>query len=280
MLECDAGEEMSGGVSVAATAPHKYGVDVARKSILEMKGISKNFGSVRALDNVDFEVYENEILALVGDNGAGKSTLAKTISGVHQPDKGEIYFEGERVRISNPRASRALGIEMVYQHLALFDKLDVASNLFMGREIFMPGFLGTILKFLDKKLMYKRSDEILQEIKIDLDSSKKQVGVLSGGQRQAIAVGRAIFWGTKVVVLDEPTSALGVRESHEVLELIKELKEKGLTTVIISHNMQHVFKTADRVIVLRGGRRVGEIDTKTSSGDDVVKLIVGADDLT
>lgn len=248
-----------------------------KKPILEMKGITKNFGGVKALDNVDFEVYENEIVALVGDNGAGKSTLAKTISGVHQPDRGEIYFEGKKVIINNPREARSMGIEMVYQDLALFDKLDVASNLFMGREVFMSGFRGRIFKFLDKKEMNRRSEQILQEIKIDLDSSRKKVGFLSGGQRQAIAVGRAIFWGSNFVILDEPTSALGVKESHEVLELIKGLKEKGLSVMIISHNLAHVFAVADRVIVLRGGRRVGDREVQLTTGDDVVKLIVGTE---
>jgi len=260
--------------------PRVEGRDVERKPVLEMKGITKNFGGVRALDNVDFEVYENEILALVGDNGAGKSTLAKIISGVHQPDNGEIYFERERVHVANPRHARHLGIEMVYQDLALFDKLDVASNLFMGREIYMPGFLGSTFKFLNKKMMYKRSEGILREIKINLDSPKKTVGNLSGGQRQAIAVGRAIFWGTKFVILDEPTSALGVRESHEVLGLIKGLKEKGLSVMIISHNLHHVFSVADRVIILRGGKRVGEKEIENATGDEVVRLITGAEVIT
>ena len=248
-----------------------------KKPVVEMKGITKNFGGVQALDNVDFEVYDNEILALVGDNGAGKSTLAKIISGVHQPDNGEIIFEGKSVYIINPKQARSMGIEMVYQDLALFNKLDVASNLFMGRELFLAGLWGRLLRFLNKKEMYKRSEQILQEIKINLDSPKKKVGYLSGGQRQAIAVGRAIFWGTKFVILDEPTSALGVKESHEVLELIKGLKEKGLSVMIISHNLQHIFSVADRIIVLRGGRRVGEKEVQFTTGDEVVKLIVGAE---
>jgi ABC-type sugar transport system ATPase subunit len=269
VLECNASKEVA--------ARGLEGIIVEKQPVVELKRITKNFGGVKALDNVDFEVYNNEILALVGDNGAGKSTLAKIISGVHPPDKGETFFEGKSVHIVNPRQARSLGIEMVYQDLALFNKLDVACNLFMGRELFLTGFLGRFFKFLNKKEMYKRSEQILQEIKINLDSSKKKVGNLSGGQRQAIAVGRAIFWGTKFVILDEPTSALGVKESHEVLELIKGLKENGLSIMIISHNLQHVFSVADRIIVLRGGRRVGEKEVQLTTGDEVVKLIVGAE---
>ncbi|MCX6262068.1 MAG: ATP-binding cassette domain-containing protein, partial [Bacteroidia bacterium] len=209
-----------------------------------MKGICKNFGGVRALDTVDFEIYYNEILALVGDNGAGKSTLAKIISGTHTPDAGEIFFEGRKVQINNPREARRFGIEMIYQDLALFDLLDVSTNLFMGRELYLDNILGKRFSFIDNKKMYKRSFQILKELKIDIESSRRRVAGLSGGQRQAVAICRGILWGKKLIIMDEPTAALGVREANEVLKLIKNLKEKGLSILVISHNLQHIFSIA------------------------------------
>lgn len=242
-----------------------------------MRGISKSFGGVRALDKVDFEIYFNEVLALVGDNGAGKSTLAKIISGVYPPDEGEIFFEGQKVQINNPREAREIGIEMIYQNLALFNRIDVSGNLFMGKELFLPGIWGKYFKFLDNKKMHKKSYEFLQGLKIDIGSTKKKAGVLSGGQRQVVAVGRAVLWKRKLLIMDEPAAALGVKESGEVLKLIENLKEKGLSILVISHNLQHVFSVADRVIVLRNGRRAGEKEVKYTTGDEIVKLIVGAD---
>ncbi len=247
------------------------------KKIIEMRGISKSFGGVRALDKVDFEIYFNEVLALVGDNGAGKSTLAKIISGVYPPDEGEIFFEGQKVQINNPREAREIGIEMIYQNLALFNRIDVSGNLFMGKELFLPGIWGKYFKFLDNKKMHKKSYEFLQGLKIDIGSTKKKAGVLSGGQRQVVAVGRAVLWKRKLLIMDEPAAALGVKESGEVLKLIENLKEKGLSILVISHNLQHVFSVADRIIVLRNGRRAGEKEVKYTTGDEIVKLIVGAD---
>jgi len=248
-----------------------------RKKIIEMRGISKSFGGVRALDRVDFEIYFNEVLALVGDNGAGKSTLAKIISGVHTPDEGEIIFEGKKIQINNPREAREAGIEMVYQDLALFNKIDVSGNLFMGKEIFMPGIWGKYFKFLDNKEMHRRSYQFLQGLKIGIVSTKKKAAILSGGQRQAVALGRAVLWEKKFLIMDEPTAALGIKETQQILKLIKNLKEKGLSILIISHNLHDVFSVADRIIVLRNGRRIGEREVKYTTGDEIVKLIVGAD---
>jgi ABC-type sugar transport system ATPase subunit len=241
------------------------------KPILVMKGISKSFGAVKALDNVDFELYPDEILGLVGDNGAGKSTLIKIISGVLIADEGEIYLDNETVHIKSPHDARDLGIETVYQDLALLNTLDVSKNIFVGRE---PR-KGKI--FYNSKEMMRRSKEILKSLGISIPSLDSEVRFLSGGQRQAIAVGRAAYWGCKIVIMDEPTAALGVKESMKVLDIAKTLKEKGVSVIIISHNLEHVFKVADRVIVLRKGKRVAEREIEYTNGDEIVKLITGAE---
>lgn len=241
------------------------------KPILVMKSVSKSFGAIKALNSVDFELYPNEILGLVGDNGAGKSTLIKIISGVLIPDEGEIYLDDKKVNIKSPHDARNLGIETVYQDLALLNTLDVPKNIFVGRE---PR-RGKI--FYNSKEMMRRTKEILDNLGINIQSLDSEVRFLSGGQRQAIAVGRAAYWGCKIVIMDEPTAALGVRESMKVLEIAKTLKAKGVSVIIISHNLEHVFKVADRVIVVRKGKRVAERKIGYTNGDEIVKLITGAE---
>ena len=243
--------------------------------ILELKNISKNFGGVRALHNVDLNLRYNEILAVVGDNGAGKSTLMKVVSGAILPDAGSIFFEGKKVSIKSPQDSLGLGIQMCYQDLALINCLDIQSNLFMGREISRK-FLGYV-HFLDKKRMRHLSKEHLKSLGISIPYLREKVGNLSGGQRQVIAISRAVYWGKKLIILDEPTAALGVQESGKVLDLIRTLKTKDLSVIIISHNLQHVFSVADRVMVLRRGENAGDRIIKETDGDEVVKLITGAE---
>ena len=243
--------------------------------ILELKGISKNFGAVKALQNVNFELFRNEILALVGDNGAGKSTLIKIITGVLKPDNGEIFFNGKRVQIDNVHNARDLGIETVYQDLVLAENIDIAGNIFISRELKKKLF-GNIISTLNDKLMWQETKRIMHKLKIRFKSTKALVRDFSGGQRQAIAIGRAVYWNAKVLLMDEPTAALGIKEAAKVLELILQLKKEGLSIVIISHNLQQVFAVADRIIVLRGGKRVGSKVRSETSGDEVVKMIVGA----
>lgn len=239
--------------------------------LLHMKAISKSFGAVKALDRVDFELYPKEILGLVGDNGAGKSTLIKIISGVEIPDEGEMYLEGKRVHIRSPHDARDLGIETVYQDLGLLNTLDVSKNIFIGREPRIARF------FYNSKEMIRRTEEILKSLSIEMPSITNEVRFLSGGQRQAIAVGRAAYWGCRIVIMDEPTAALGVSESMKVLELARTLKSKDVSVIIISHNLEHVFKVVDRVIVLRKGKRVAERAIELTNGDEIVKFITGAE---
>jgi ABC-type sugar transport system ATPase subunit len=243
--------------------------------ILRIEGISKNFGGIRALQNVDLEVNYNEVLAIVGDNGAGKSTLVKIIFGAILPDKGKIYFEGKEVSIKNPRDATLLGIQICYQDLALVDCLDVATNIFLGREICRHTF--GLIDFLLLKRMREESVNHLKSLGIELQNVREKVKNLSGGQRQVIAISRAVYWGTKLVIFDEPTAALGVRESKKVNELIKNLKQNNISVIIISHNLQHVFYVADRVVILRRGEKVGERKIKETKGDEIVKMITGAE---
>jgi ABC-type sugar transport system ATPase subunit len=250
-------------------------MDSGREKILELRGINRSFGAVKALQNVDFQLYKNEILALVGDNGAGKSTLIKIIAGVLQPDSGEIFFEGNKVEINNVHDARDMGIETVYQDLVLAENIDIAGNIFLSRELLKKRF-GNFIATLNNKLMWKEAERILKRLKIRFASTKNLVSELSGGQRQAVAIGRAVYWNAKLILMDEPTAALGVKESTKVLELIKQLKSEGLSIVVISHNLQQVFAVADRITVLRGGKRVGSKMVNETSGDEIVKMIVGA----
>jgi ABC-type sugar transport system ATPase subunit len=243
--------------------------------LLEARAIEKHFGHVVALRDGTFSLAPNEVHAIVGDNGAGKSTLIKVISGVFRPDAGEISLDGRPVTIANPREARQLGIETVYQDLALAEHLDAAANLFLGREEYLPAPLSWF-GFLDKKVMRKRAAEEMRKLKIGIQSVDQPVVELSGGQRQAIAVARAIAWGTRIVIMDEPTAALGVRESAMVLELIREVRSHGLAIVMVSHNLPEVFAVADRITVLRLGRTITTLNTRDTSLESIVGMMTGA----
>jgi D-xylose transport system ATP-binding protein len=242
-----------------------------REPRLRLRGISKSFGAVRALSGVDFEVYAGEVVGLVGDNGAGKSTLIKVISGVGPADEGEIFVEGEPVKITTPKDATRLGIETVYQDLALCDNLDVVANLFLGRE---ERNTFRALKEID---MEQQGLNVLRMLDVKLPSVRALVATLSGGQRQSIAVSKTILRNARVILLDEPTAALGVAQTRQVLNLIRRLRERGLAVVVISHNLADVFEVVDRVIVLRLGKRVGTFDVKNTTPEQVVAAITGAE---
>jgi ribose transport system ATP-binding protein len=243
--------------------------------LLEARSIEKHFGRVVALREGSFQLRDNEIHAIVGDNGAGKSTLIKIVSGVLQPDGGDILLEGNPVTIGSPLDARALGIETVYQDLALANHLDAAANLFLGREELRPPPLSWF-GVLDKKKMRRRAVEELSRLKIGIQSVQQPVLTMSGGQRQAIAVARATVFAGKIVMLDEPTAALGLRESRHVLDLIKELRAEGNAVILITHNMEHVVELADRAVILRQGRKVGELKPNRSNRQEMVSMIIGA----
>jgi simple sugar transport system ATP-binding protein len=243
--------------------------------VLEARNIVKSFGRVQALRGANFTVYPQEIVALVGDNGAGKSTLVKTLVGVHPPDSGEILFEGETVDIHSPHDARDLGIETVYQDLALASEIDPAANMFMGREVLRPGLLGK-LGFLDKAAMRTRSEQAFKDLGVRIQDTSARVANMSGGQRQGIAICRAVTWAKKVVFMDEPTAALGVVQTRNVLEQIQRVREHGLAVVLISHNMPEVFEVADRIEVLRLGTRVARLKPQDVTMEDVVAAMTGA----
>jgi D-xylose transport system ATP-binding protein len=242
--------------------------------LLALRGFSKSFGSVRAMHEVDFEVDAGEIVALVGDNGAGKSTLIKAIDGVQPPDTGEAFFEGKKVQISTPQAAERLGIATVFQDLALCDNLDVVANLFLGKE----QVDGVPVHVLDEVDMEQRSNGLLKDLSVTtLGSVRTEVGSLSGGQRQSVAIARTLIGEPKVVLFDEPTAALGVAQTAQVLALVARLKDDGIGIVMISHNLEDVFAVADRIIVLRLGERVATFDRKQTTPEQVVGSITGAD---
>ena len=241
----------------------------ANTPVLALEGVSKSFGPVQALSEVDFEVHNGEVVALVGDNGAGKSTLVKTIAGIHPADEGRILFEGNEVRITGPTDATDLGIATVYQDLALCDNLDVVENLFLGRE--EGGFA------LDETSMEKQTGELLGRLAVTIVDIRSEVGTLSGGQRQQVAIARSLLGDPKLVVLDEPTAALGVRQTAMVLNLIKRLKEEGHAVVVISHNLADVFEVADRIFVLRLGRKAADLGAHEASQEEVVAAITGAE---
>ena len=243
--------------------------------LLEASRIVKSFGRVRALRGASFTVNRDEVVALVGDNGAGKSTLVKTLAGVHQPDEGEIRFEGRPVSIGSPLDARRLGIETVYQDLALAAELDPAANMFLGRELMRPGPLGR-LGFIDKPAMRRRSREAFDSLGVTLQDVAAPVATMSGGQRQGIAVSRAVTWASKVVFMDEPTAALGVVQTRNVLDLITRVRDQGLSVVLISHNMPEVFEVADRIEVMRLGERVARFRRGDVTMEDVVGAMTGA----
>ena len=244
--------------------------------LLRMEGVSKHFGPVQALDNVDFEARAGEVVALVGDNGAGKSTLVKAIAGIHAPDEGSFFFEGAQVSITKPADAVDLGIATVYQDLALCDNLDVVANLFLGREELAEGPAGASRQ-LDETRMERRTHELLETIAVTITDVRAEVGTMSGGQRQQVAIARSLLGEPKVVMLDEPTAALGVRQTGQVLELIRRLRERGLGVIVISHNLADVFEVADRIYVLRLGRKAGDFDVDQTTREEVVAVITGAD---
>jgi simple sugar transport system ATP-binding protein len=243
--------------------------------LLETKGITKRFGGLTAVDRVSIGLKPGEALALLGDNGAGKSTLIKIISGVHQPDEGEIWIAGRKARIESPMDALAAGIETIYQDLALAENLDVGANIFLGRER-MRRSMG-ILKVLDDQSMREEARKVLDRLDIHIPSLKKTIRTLSGGQRQAVAISRSIYWDAKVLIMDEPTAALGVAEQKKVLSLVRTLKDQGIGIIIISHQMYDVFEVADRLAVMRRGVLVGERIVKETDPDEVVGLIVGSE---
>jgi D-xylose transport system ATP-binding protein len=244
--------------------------------VLSVRGATKRFGSVVAIDGVDLEVRRGEILALLGDNGAGKSTLIKCISGLHHLDAGSIQLDGLETTIRSPADARSAGVETVYQDLALFDNLTPAQNFFAGREIAGPSWLPRAMRFLDKRTMDQETKRVINRLKVTLPKLDVVVAMMSGGQRQAIAVARSTVFARKVVLLDEPTAALGLRESRQVLNLVAALREQDNAVILITHNMEHVVELADRAMVLRQGRKVGELVPNASNKQDLVAMIVGA----
>ena len=243
--------------------------------VLEARGIDKHFGPVQALRNVDLAVYPGEVLALIGDNGAGKSTLINVLTGVLPLDSGEIVFNGERVRFSSPHEARAHGIETVYQDLAVAPHLDAVANIFLGRERRQGGALGG-LGFLDNAKMRQETEDQLARLRVRVPDLERRLVTLSGGQRQGVAVARAVMWASKVVIMDEPTAALGVAQTAMVLDLIRQVRDTGIPVVFISHNMPNVFQVADRIVVLRLGEVAAELDPKTASIEDAVAAMTGS----
>ena len=265
------GAEIKNGNEGGATAAPSKG-----RPILELQRISKRYGAVQALTDVNFEVYSHEVVALVGDNGAGKSTLIKCIAGAHSPDEGSILFEGIETHIHTPSDATRLGIETVYQDLALCDNLDVVQNLFLGRE-HVTRLVPFVVESLSEVEMEKQALEILAGLNVTTISSvRSRVAALSGGQRQSVAISRASMWNSKLVILDEPTAALGVAQTEQVLALIRRLRERGLGVVVVSHNLRDIFSVADRIIVLRLGRRVATFDREGTTPEDIVAAITGA----
>lgn len=246
-----------------------------RVPVLEARGISKSFGAVHALVDASMQVFPGEIVALIGDNGAGKSTLINCLTGVFPPDSGEILFEGKPVHLHSPQDARNLGIETVYQDLAVAPHLDSAANIYLGREIMKPGILGK-LGFLDNKRMMEQTESELKRLRVRIPDPRRRVFTLSGGQRQSVAVARSVKWASKIVIMDEPTAALGVAQSRMVLDLTREVRNSGIPVIFISHNMPHVFEVADRIVVLRLGTVVAELDPKTDTVDQAVSWMTGS----
>ncbi len=252
-------------------------VNASGQPILSARGLVKRYGRVTALDHADFDLYPGEILAVIGDNGAGKSSLIKALSGAISPDEGEIRLDGKPVHFRSPMDARAAGIETVYQNLALSPALSIADNMFLGREIRKPGVLGRVFRMLDRPAMERTAREKLSELGLmTIQNISQSVETLSGGQRQGVAVARAAAFGSKVVIMDEPTAALGVKESRRVLDLIQDVKARGLPIVLISHNMPHVFEVADRIHIHRLGKRLCVIKPSDYSMSDAVALMTGA----
>jgi fructose transport system ATP-binding protein len=244
--------------------------------VMQAQGLVKRYGQVTALDGADFELRAGEILAVIGDNGAGKSSLIKALSGAVVPDEGEIRLDGQAIHFKSPIEARRAGIETVYQDLAVAPAMTIAENLFLGRELRRPGWLGRVFRMLDKKRMLAESIARMQDLKVGIRSMNQAVETLSGGQRQCVAVARAAAFAQHVVIMDEPTAALGVKEGNMVLELIRRVRDKGLPVVLISHNMPHVFEVADRIHVARLGKRAAVLNPKKISMSDTVAVMTGA----
>ena len=259
-----------------APATRPAAAATAAPLVMQARGLIKRYGQVTALDGADFELSAGEILAVIGDNGAGKSSLIKCLSGATIPDEGEILLDGKPLRFGSPIDARRAGIETVYQDLAVAPAMTIAENLFLGRELRLPDWRGKVLRMLDKKTMLEQSIERLNDLKVGIRSMTQPVSTLSGGQRQCVAVARAAAFAQHVVIMDEPTAALGVKEGNMVLELIRRVRDRGLPVVLISHNMPHVFEIADRIHVARLGRRAAVLDPKKISMSDTVAVMTGA----
>lgn len=247
-----------------------------KKPVLVVKKLCKFFGGIKAINNIDLELFGNEIIGVVGDNGAGKSTLIKTISGLYESNAGQIYINDEEAVIHNPNDARRYGIETVYQEQGLIPIFDAASNLFLGRERLRKDILGKVFKFVDDKYMRGKTDKLLETLGITLKDVKSEVYNLSGGQRQTIVIGRAVYWGGKILIFDEPTNNLGMMQERKVLDLIKKLRDEfKVSIIIISHNIAHIFELVDRIIVLRNGEKVGERAKDETNPNEIVSMITG-----
>jgi simple sugar transport system ATP-binding protein len=242
---------------------------------LQVKEISKHFGGLTAVDQVSLEIYPGEVVGLLGDNGAGKSTLIKLISGVYKPDSGQIFFEDKEANYSSPLEARQHGIETIYQDLALCENLDATANIFLGREP-LKRRLG-VFRTVDRAKMLTESRQVLQQLDIRIPNLRRPIRQMSGGQRQAVSIARAVYWNARLMIMDEPTAALGVPEQRKVLQLVRTLRERGVPVIVISHNMQDVFEVADRIVVMRRGRKVGERLTHQTNTNEIVSLMVGAE---
>jgi simple sugar transport system ATP-binding protein len=245
------------------------------KPVLQVRDLYKHFGGLVAVDRVSMEVYPGEVVGLLGDNGAGKSTLIKLISGVHRPDGGQVIFDQREVTLASPLEARKLGIETIYQDLALCENLDASANIFLGREP-LRRRLG-LFKELDSAYMLREAHKVLERLDIQIPDLRRPIRQLSGGQRQAVSIARAVYWNARLMIMDEPTAALGVPEQLKVLQLIRTLREQGVPVIVISHNLQDVFATADRVVVMRRGKKVGERAIAETDNNEIVGLMVGSE---
>lgn len=246
-----------------------------REPILSIRGLVKRFGGLTAVNDVSLDIDPGEVVGLVGDNGAGKSTLIKCVSGVYHPDGGRIFFEGRRVSFSRPIEAREAGIETIYQDLALAGNLDVSANIFLGREV-KKRYLGGVVRTLDERTMLKESEGILDDLGIHIPQMRQEIEKLSGGQRQAVAIARAIYWNARMMIMDEPTNNLGVPEQRKVMQLIETLKEQGVPVIFISHTLPDVFAATERIVVMHRGRKVAELKTSETDTTEVVEYMVGA----
>ena len=246
------------------------------KVVLEVKKLSKHFGGLKAVDGIDFKLYEKEIIAIVGDNGAGKSTLIKTISGVYKKTGGQIYINGKEVDITSTIDSRRNGIETVYQSDGALDCFDAPANLFLGREKLLDNFLGRVFGIMDTRYMKKETEALLKKVGVEVKNISADVSDLSGGQRQSIIVGRAVYWGGHILIFDEPTNNLGATQQRNVISLIKRIRDEyGVSIIVISHNIAHVFELVDRIVVLKNGKKVGERLKKDTNPTEIVSMITG-----